>query len=163
MLELISPSIAALQKIQGISAHSFVTAVTHIEVAMCVSGVRVSPPSYERVPVFFLAHSGLGRLLLGPLGAHSGLGRSKKRPLGAHSGLGPQIFGHSDSNSHSDFSDVRVPPAVMSHSPPRCTQAIRTAPRLTVCAARPRLLERALFSLCGYTYFVQLRLDSKTQ
>ena len=140
------------------SAHTHKTSVRN-----SFSGVRVSPPSYERVPVFFLAHSGLGRLLLGPLGAHSGLGRSKKRPLGAHSGLGPQIFGRSDSNSHSDFSDVRVPPAVMSHSPPRCTQAIRTAPRLTVCAARPRLLERALFSLCGYTYFVQLRLDSKTQ
>ena len=35
----------------------------------------MSPPSCERVPSFFLAHSGLGRLRRGPLGAHSGLGR----------------------------------------------------------------------------------------
>jgi hypothetical protein len=46
------------------------------------SGVRVSPASYERLPSFFLAHLGLGRLRLGPLGAHSGLGRSRRRPLG---------------------------------------------------------------------------------
>jgi hypothetical protein len=111
VLQLINSSIAALPEEQGNSARPLVTPVTHLRWPCKFSGVRVSPPSCERVPSFFLAHSGLGCLRLAPLGAHSGLGRSRKRPLGAHSGLGPWIFYRSDSNSHSDFSDVRVPPA----------------------------------------------------
>jgi hypothetical protein len=60
VLQLINSSVEALPGVKEFFVLPFVTPVTHSRWPCMFSGVRVRPPSDERVPSFFLAHSGLG-------------------------------------------------------------------------------------------------------